>query len=401
MKKIKPIKFADPQGSTEKVLENLQSNKEKQINPTKIKFNPNLKTVLYILRDKGGCGLYRCSQPATFLRLRGLMNTIVDFKNTTREHILQADIIVFQETGSTVSVDAMDFAIKNKKPVVVETDDFLHKVSPHNLAGYNAWNPGTLFIHRFVQQMFKANAITVSTPQLARELFPYNKKVYVIPNFLNEDKWEQQQIKKNDGMIRIGWAGGNAHKDDLKMISKVIEKIIRDYKGKVKFETMGMVKSELQGVFDNLEEFHEVCPKCGYQGESITWMGETLDNYPIVLASHGWDIAVAPVINESFGNCKSDLKLKEYSAIGYPIVASDVVPYREAFEDGCDVFLAKDFNSWYNNIKDLVEDPERREKMRKHNKEWIASKWIGDNIQLYADIYHQIIDEYNKKLKEE
>ena len=46
---------------------------------------------------------------------------------------------------------------------------------------------------------------------------------------------------------------------------------------------LGMIKSELQGVFNNLEEFHEVCPKCNYQGESITWSGEELDNYPIVL----------------------------------------------------------------------------------------------------------------------
>jgi len=376
-------------------MNNPEQTKE-QIDPTKIPFNPELKTILYVLRDKGGCGFYRCSQPATFLRARGMMNAIVDFKNTTREHILQADIVVFQEVGSSISADAMNFAIKNKKPVVVETDDFLHKVSPHNKGGHGAWNPATLYIHRFVQQMTKSNAVTVSTPQLARELFPYNDNIYILPNFLNEDKWTLQQIKKNDDLIRIGWAGGNAHADDLKMIFKVIEKIIREYKGKVKFETMGMVKAELQGVFDNLEEFHEVCPKCNYQGESITWMGETLDNYPIVLASHGWDIALAPVINESFGNCKSDLKLKEYSAIGFPIVASDVVPYREAMEDGCDVLLAKNFDEWYNNIKELVENPERREKMRKHNKLWITNKWIGENIKLYADVYHQIIEKHKK-----
>lgn len=379
MQKLKPIKFS----SQNKVLEKEGNN------------NTELKTVLYVTRDKGGCGFYRCSQPASFLKSRGLMNTIIDHKIAKEKHILEADIIVFQESGSTVSVEAMNFAIKNKKPVVIEIDDFLHKVSPHNVSGYGAWNPGTLYLHRFVQQLYKASAITVSTPQLARELFPYNENIFVIPNFLNEDKWDQKQIKKQDGIIRIGWAGGNAHKDDLLMISKVIEKIIRDHKGKVKFETMGMVKKELQGVFDNLEEFHDVCPKCSYQGESITWMGENLDNYPIVLAAHGWDIAVAPVINESFGNCKSDLKLKEYSAIGYPMVASDVVPYREAREDGCNALLAKDFKSWYNSINELIKDSGMRDHMRKVNKEWVSKKWIGDNIKIYSDVYHQIIEKHN------
>ena len=214
MQKLKPIKFS----SQNKVLEKEGNN------------NTELKTVLYVTRDKGGCGFYRCSQPASFLKSRGLMNTIIDHKIAKEKHILEADIIVFQESGSTVSVEAMNFAIKNKKPVVIEIDDFLHKVSPHNVSGYGAWNPGTLYLHRFVQQLYKASAITVSTPQLARELFPYNENIFVIPNFLNEDKWDQKQIKKQDGIIRIGWAGGNAHKDDLLMISKVIEKIIRDQK---------------------------------------------------------------------------------------------------------------------------------------------------------------------------
>lgn len=399
---LKPLKFANNNESNDEVKQVAPvQNTNELADPTKVKFDPNLKTVLYVLRDEGGCGLYRCAQPATFLRLRGLMNTIVDFKNATREHILQADIIVLQESGSAISVDIQNFAMENKKPVVIETDDFLHKVSPHNVSGYGAWNPGTLYLHRFVNQSIKANAITVSTPQLARELFPYNDNVYVLPNFLNERKWDLQQTKKNDGIIRIGWAGGNAHKDDLMMISKVLEKIIKEYNGKVKFETMGMVKGELQNIFKNLNEFNDICPKCDYQGESVTWMGESLDNYPIVLASHGWDIALAPVINESFGNCKSDLKLKEYSAIGYPIVASDVVPYREAFDNGCDVLLARTFEEWYNYIKELIDNPERRDKMRKHNKGWIAGKWIGDNIQSYADVYHQIIKDNANKLKEE
>jgi glycosyltransferase involved in cell wall biosynthesis len=384
----KPLKFASPTHSTHEILVKPEQPKAKA---AEIPFNPDLKTVLFVVRDKGGCGFYRCAQPASHLRLRGLMNTIVDFKNTTREHILQADIIVFQETGSSISLDAMNFAMQNKKPVVVETDDFLHKVSPHNEGGYGAWNPATLYIHRFSAQIMRANAMTVSTNQLAREYFPYNGRIYVLPNFLNESIWSLQQTKKSDGLIRIGWAGGNAHLDDLKMISKVIEKIVRDYKGKVKFETMGMIKPELQGVFGNLEEFHEVCPKCNYQGESITWTGESLDNYPVVLASHGWDIAVAPVINESFGNCKSDIKLKEYSAVGFPIVASKVVPYKEAKKDGCHVLLAESFDEWYNQIKELIEKPELREEIRKANKQWVSGKWIGDNIKLYAEVYQQII----------
>lgn len=367
----------------------------------KNKQNKDLLTVLFVLRDKGGCGYYRCIQPASFLKTRGLMNTIVDVKKTTHEHILKADLVVLQETGSINSVEIMNFAMANNKPVVIEVDDYLHGVSPNNHGGYGAWNPASLYIARFTQQMSRVDAVTVSTPQLAREYFAHNSKIYVLPNFLNQNKWSDHQTKKKDGYLRIGWAGGNAHRDDLQMIVKVINRIVFEHKDKVKFETMGMLKKELQDTFPNLEEFKDICPKCNYQGDSITWAGESLENYPMVLASHGWDIALAPVINNAFGNAKSDIKLKEYAAIGYPIVASAVTPYIEAKEDGCDVLLAKNFKEWYNYIKFLIDNPERRDEIVKNNKKWVAKKWIGDNIKLYADVYQQIIKSYSSKLNKQ
>ena len=389
----KPLKFATPNGPTDKYEQ------PKDINPGEVKFNSDLPTVLFVARDRGGCGFYRCHQPAAFLRTRGLMNTIVDYKETTKEHIMQADIVVFQETGSLKGVEAMNFAKEVGKPVVVEIDDDVRTISPRNEGGYGAWNPGTLFIYRFIQQISHADAMTVSTNQLAREYSPYNNNIYVLPNYLNENKWTNNLTKKQDDYIRIGWAGGNAHLDDLRLISKVIEKIVKEYKGKVKFETMGMIKKELQNTFSGLEEFHDTCPKCGYQGESVTWMGEQIDNYPMVLASHGWDIALAPIVNNAFNSAKSDIKLKEYAATGLPIIASAVTPYIEAKEDGCNVILAKSFDEWYNSIKELIENPDKRIEIVKHNKNWVKNKWIGDNVIKYYEAYMQIINNYKLKHK--
>jgi len=321
------------------------------------------------------------------------MNTITDMKASTPEHIMQADVVVFQELGSTSSLEAFNFAREKGKQVIVEIDDFLHTVSPNN-PGSECWNPGTLYLHRTISEIRQADALTVSTPQLAREYFPYNPNIYILPNYLNEDKWDNPQTKKKDGYVRIGWAGGNAHIDDLRMVVKVIEKIIHDYKGKVKFETMGMMKQELHGIFKGLEEFNDTCPKCGYQGESITYAGEQLDNYPLVLAAYGWDIAIAPIIDNAFNSAKSDLKLKEYSAIGYPVVASRVTPYIEAKALGCDVKLAGNFDEWFLKIKALIDNPKLRDDMVRKNKDWVAKYWIDDNISKYAEIYKRIIEKH-------
>ena len=370
---------------------------KENIDPVNAKFNPKLKTVLFVLRDTSGCGFYRCLQPALALRRRGLMNTITDVQNTTREHIMQADLVVIQSPGAITLMQALNFALEQKKPVIVEIDDFLHSISPYN-PGYEAWRPETLYLHRFVEACKRAQAMTVSTPQLAREYGVFNKNIYVLPNYLNEDKWTLNQTKQQDGIVRIGWAGGNAHIQDLEMVVPVIQKIIKEYKGKVKFESMGLLKQELKAAFP-LVEYHDKCPSCGFQGECVTHAGEHLDNYPQVLASHGWDIAIAPVVNNAFNNCKSDLKLKEYSAVGFPTVASSVTPYEEAKDLGCDVLLAKNFEEWYNNIKTLIDNPEKRTAMVRKNSEWIKSQWIDENATKYFEVYSRTIEQFGIKSK--
>lgn len=346
--------------------------------------------IVFIRRDDGGCGFFRCIQPATFLNRSGLSDATEVLRSPSMEQLMNADLVVMQDTGSVESSNLVNFMIQNKIPFMTEYDDFVQHISPRNLGGYMAWNPSTLFLHRSMEATKKASGVTVSTNQLAREYFPYNPNIYVVPNYLDKDKWDIPVVKRSDGKIRIGWCGGNAHADDLRMVSKVIDKIVKEYKGKVVFETMGMTRQELAGVFP-MKIQNEVCSSCGYEGELHHYPGESLSQYPTVLASKGWDIAIAPVINNAFGNCKSDLKIKEYSAMGIPIVASPIVPYKEAAKSNAQICFAETFEEWYNALKGLIDSQARRDEMARSNKEWVSQYWIQDNIGKIYEVYDQVI----------
>jgi len=349
------------------------------------------KKILFVMRDMGGCGFFRCRQPADFIRRMGLADTEVILSTASPEQLLRADLVVMQEAGSSSAMNMVKFMVEHNVPFMTEFDDFIQHVSPNNVSGYGAWNPGTLFVHRAMNQARQAMALTVSTNQLAREYFPYNPTIYVVPNYLDQDKWTNPAVRKNDGKIRIGWCGGNAHADDLKMISGVIDKLVKEGDGNIVFETMGMEQSELAGVFPMKTQGH-TCEKCGFEGEMHYHSGETLDNYPLVLSTRGWDIALAPVINNSFGNCKSDLKIKEYAAAGFPIVASPVVPYFEAQQSGAVISLATTFDEWYNCIRDLIDNPAKRDEAVRANKEWVEGQWIQNHAQEIFEVYSTVID---------
>jgi len=346
--------------------------------------------ILFVGRDDGGCGFFRMEQPAKFLKRSGLIDAEYVLRNPTKEQLMNADLVVMQHMGSVEASNLGKFLRDNKIPYITEFDDFIQHVSPYNHAGFMAWNPSTLYVHRSMEMARLGVAMTVSTNQLAREYFPYNPNIFVIPNYLDKEKWDNPIVKRNDGKIKIGWCGGNAHADDLKMIAKVLDKIIKEYKGKVIFETIGMTRKELADVFP-MQIFNDVCPSCNYEGELHHYPGESLEDYPQVLCSKGWDIAVAPVINNSFGNAKSDLKVKEYCAAGIPVVASKVVPYEEAAQNGATLAIATTFDEWYSSIKYLIENPQKRDEIVKENKDWIKGYWIQDRVNDIYEVYKQIL----------
>lgn len=347
--------------------------------------------ILYVARDDGGCGFYRCVQPAKFLKRMGLAETEVVLNKPTEKQLMESDLVIMQEMGSANASNIARFCIEHKIAYMTEFDDFIQHVSPRNVWGYQAWNPSTLYAHRAMEMSRAAFAIQVSTNWLAREYYPYNPTIFVIPNFLDKERWAIPTSKKQDGKIRIGWMGGNAHADDLHMVSKVIEKLVKESKGKIVFETLGMVRSELAGVFPMPDSKPDSCPSCGFEGQLHHFPGESLDDYPAALASKGWDIAIAPVISNAFGNAKSDIKIKEYAAVGMPIVASPVAPYVEAKKNGAQLILADTFDEWYNGLRELIRSPKKREEMARSNREWIEKNWIQENAQNIFEVYRQII----------
>lgn len=352
---------------------------------------PELKNILFIARDDGGCGYYRCEQPATFLTRAGLAQAVHVLKKPSTEQLLAADLVILQDAGSVESTNLVNFMAGHGIPFMVELDDFIHHISPNNQAGYPAWNPSTLYLHRATEIMRRAVGLVLATEQLGREYFPYNPVIYVVPNYLDKDLWEVPVMKRQDGKVRIGWAGGNAHADDLAMVSKVIERIVKESKGKVVFETMGMTRKELTGVFSMPPTSENSCPSCGFEGELHHFPGEAYRSYPQVAGSRGWDIAIAPVIDNGFGNAKSELKIKEYAALQCPVVASNVRPYRDAKKHGADIILADSYEEWYNGLNLLIDNPAKRDEMVRANKEWAQGNWIQDRVYDIYSVYAEVI----------
>jgi len=100
------------------------------------------------------------------------------------------------------------------------------------------------------------------------------------------------------------------------------------------------------------------------------WCAKTVDYYKLI----DFDIGIVPLVETKFAVVKSHSKALEYAALGIPVIASDVAPYRNLVIDGVTGFLVRKEHEWLGRLRDLINDDTMREEMGVKARE-LASQW--------------------------
>jgi hypothetical protein len=101
--------------------------------------------------------------------------------------------------------------------------------------------------------------------------------------------------------------------------------------------------------------------------------------YPQKLASLDLDLAVAPLENNQFNDCKSNLRLLEYGSCGYAVISSNT----RAFKDSkLPVQIVKNrYKDWIEAIRSQINDLSNTHRIGKDLKEEVSRKWLLDRTQ--------------------
>jgi hypothetical protein len=76
--------------------------------------------------------------------------------------------------------------------------------------------------------------------------------------------------------------------------------------------------------------------------------------YPQALARLDLDLAIAPLEIHAFNECKSNLRLLEYGAMGWPVICTDIYPYQNAPVTR----LPNDPQKWISTIREQLAEPD-------------------------------------------
>ncbi len=358
-----------------------------------MKIDRKLK-LLFIPKDNRGSGFYRIFLPASKLKDLGLAEVRLNNRYDPAE-AQWADVIVVQRPTEIEWLERFITLKSEGKKVVLEIDDLLYGIDPRATA-WDYWNPVGANLGRALILMQNASAITTTTARLRNEYALHNRHIHVLPNYLPPEKWDKPvrwtnvdwdnyKKRKNDETIRIGWVGAANHVVDLELVAGIVDKICKDNPN-VHFVLMG--PTAFKGMFPSIQEYN---PETG-EGQLELIKGVDLQDYPDVVHSLALDIAIAPLAEISFNECKSDLKLKEYGAISVPTVASNMKPYSLSLLDGKTGYLATTGKEWYDCLTKLIKDKDLRDKMGTEARKFYEANTIDGHIKEWLQVYDELIN---------
>jgi glycosyltransferase involved in cell wall biosynthesis len=155
--------------------------------------------------------------------------------------------------------------------------------------------------------------------------------------------------------LRVGWAGAQQHAGDLRLLRDVVAATRHE----VDWVFLGMVP---EGLDSRAIEFHNHVP---------------FADYPAKLASLDLDLAVAPLEQHPFNEAKSNLRLLEYGALGWPVLCTDIFPYRT--DDPPVVRLANDAGKWIAAIRERAADPDALAREGDAQRAWVKKHYLLEN----------------------
>lgn len=343
-------------------------------------FKPNDTKALKVVFMSFDCAIsiahWRSLTPAKYLSKENGVHVNVIFSHIRKEVVDWADIVVFQRAYTEIAKKMLTYCNLRNKVTVYDIDDNFYEY-PDTIE-YKNINRDKIRSD-VLSVMDYCDAITTTTPTLKSVLKKYNKNkdIYVLPNCLDLEFWDKPINFQNDDLIRIGYVGGNFHLSDMEMVLPAIYNILEKYPNVI-FEVLGM-KTSLDEHFPNRVIHHDPID---------------IHILPKFLAEHRFDIAIAPLIDNSFSASRSNIRLLQHTFFNSACVLSPVGSYKEAVDSGFRGSVAENnTNSWVDKLSELIENVDMRNEMVRISRSWCIKNYnIASNSIKWFRAYKDIIN---------
>jgi glycosyltransferase involved in cell wall biosynthesis len=284
--------------------------------------------------------------------------------------VIQRDFPRFPDYAAVISR-----ARAENKLVIYEVDDLIVEV-PHDHISRSAFEP---VLAKILRGIVEADAVITSTPVLREYLANFNPNIWLIPNLIDDAIWKLKSpppVGQPEKSVVIGYMGGGSHLPDLEMVKPVLLRLLDDYGPGIEVRFWGV-----QPPGELLEH------------PSVAWFPLNILDYAEFadyLVQQKCDIFIAPLLDNLFNRCKSQIKFLEYAVMGVAGVYSRLEPYTSVITDHENGLLATTLEDWDACLRQMINSPDLRYRLSTNAQETLRRDW------LLSDKYHQWLETYEQ-----
>lgn len=219
------------------------------------------------------------------------------------------------------------------------------------------------------------DAFIVPNDYFAQHLMTQTKKpVLVIHSSLNDEqvRLAQEIARPSDnghsqGRFVIGYfSGTSSHQEDFRIVEPALLSFLGQHDD---------AQLLIGGSFRLSKSLYEL-----YLSGRVTVMPK-VDYCTLQYLQASVDVVLAPLVIDSFTNCKSALKVFEAGIVGTPACASPSFSYREAIEPGVTGFICGSGSEWLDALNYLYTNRAALLKMKERARSFAREHYYGDAIK--------------------
>lgn len=338
--------------------------------------------------DFAGCGQLRTFFPNQMLNAvysaskdkcyEGIVSSRLHFSDSL---LTKVKVFHFQRQTSDYQISFIkslrDVRDKNSKELtyklIYDLDDLIGEVPLFNGASRVYNQKDTVENLRKICSL--VDIVTTTTYPLKKKLEALGgtAKVKIIPNYLPKHLYRPYEyVKPKNKKPKILWAGSATHfnmydQGDFGIILDLIKNTL----------------DEFDWVFMGIKTVPVWLEECKDKITLIPWE-RNLYRFPTILKEINADFGVAPLLDISFNDCKSNIKLLDYFSCDAMAICSKVAPYKKEsqlfFNDG-------GWEEDRNMILDVFNDNTKKEAIIAKQRKILNKYWLEDNLKKYLDIF--------------
>ena len=327
---------------------------------------------------------YRCYNVMQATKYSNCWQSVYFFANEiefVKKNLASFDILIFTRLKWIHEAEELAVLAREKNiPILFDVDDLVCDLGQFKLvtntlnihfndeASYDIW---FAYLSRYEQSSYLADGFITTNDYLGKKLNEkFGKPYQIISNFLNSE-----QVQVSEACVRqklesiqpftIGYFSGTpTHINDFKVVSEELAQLLYDYPD-IKLQVVGFM------------EFPETMKQLISREQII--FSPFVDFIELQRLIAQVDVNIAPLVQNDFTNCKSELKFFEAAAVNTTTIASPTYSFAHAIEENKTGFLCEP-GQWYEKIAYLFEASDVNIRIAENSREYCLKRYYGENV---------------------